>query len=200
MKLWAKTIWLAGTIVLALLSAPANAELRPPKVGLHMVWDCDGPYSRNYDLTVKRVQDNVVRYEGTLDGQAFFSEKHAGLTGTSLWFRLIGDRTQWFDFADFERLARLQPGTVFKGAVPARQGDEKWVWGYRVSVGAARTIDHKLLGKVRLVPVHEERRIYHGTYWSKMTTYVLPRLGVSVRWTFEDPKGVERCDLVALEG
>ena len=191
--------WAAGTLVLALTAGPALAELRAPKVGLRMVWACDGPYSKGYDLTVKRIKDDVARYEGTVDGQEYFSEKHVGLTGTSLWTRLFGDRAQWFDMEDFDGYRKLAPGSRFKGSVPARQGEDKWVWAHQISVGAPQTVNHKLLGKVKLVPVSEDRKIYHGTYWSKMTTYLLPELGVSVSWTYEDANGVEKCDLVALE-
>jgi len=192
--------WMASAVALTIASTSAFAELRAPKVGLRMVWDCEGPYSKHYDLTVRSIEDNTVRYEGKLDGQDFFSEKHADLTGTSLWIRLFGDRAQWFDAEDFDGYRMLTPGSLFKGAVPARQGEDKWVWGYQVSVGMPQTVNHKLLGKVQLVPVTEQRKIYHGTYWSKMTTYLLPELGVSVSWTYEDASGIERCDLVALEG
>lgn len=186
-------------LVVGSLAALAYAELKAPAIGTRMVWDCDGPYSRRYDLTVARIDKGVVRYEGLMDGESYFSEKHAGLTGTSLWHKLFGKRMQWFDMEDFEGFRQLVAGSRFKGAVSAVEGDDKWVWRYEVSVGQSQTVNHGVLGRVRLVPVSEKRTVVHGTYWSNMTTYLLPDEGVSVSWVYEDPKGVEHCDLVALE-
>jgi len=187
----------AGLVAAA--ASPALAELRAPKVGLHMIWDCTGPYSRRYDLTVVRIEDGIARYEGTVDDTPYFAEKDVTLTGTSLWIRLFGERVQWFDMEDFAGVRKLVPGSRFKGAVPARQGEDKWVWDYEVSIGQPQSVNHDVLGKVRLVPISESRKIFHGTYWSRMTTFVLPERGISVRWIYEDPKGVESCDLVKLE-
>ncbi len=186
-------------LVVGSLAAPTYAELKAPAIGTRMVWDCDGPYSRRYDLTVARIDKGVVRYEGLMDRESYFSEKHAGLTGTSLWHKLFGERMQWFDMEDFEGFRQLVAGSRFKGAVSAVEGDDKWVWRYEVSVGQSQTVNHGVLGRVRLVPVSEKRTVYHGTYWSNMTTYLLPDEGVSVSWVYEDPKGVEHCDLVTLE-
>ncbi len=199
MRMSIPLILLAAAISLALTAGPAHAELNAPKLGTRMVWDCDGPYSKRYDLTVARIEKDVVRYEGQLDGAPYFSEKHARLTGTSLWYELSGKRAQWFDMEDFEDFHELVPGSRFKGAVPAQRGEEKWVWDYEVSVGQAQDVKHRVLGTVRLIPVSEERKIFHGTYWSKMTTYLQPKAGVSVRWTYEDSNGVESCDLISLE-
>lgn len=179
---------------------PAEAaELRAPKVGTHMIWDCTGPYSQRYDLTVVKIENGIARYEGTLDGQPYFAEKDIKLTGTSLWVRLLGDRAQWFDMEDFAGFYKLKPGSRYKGAVPARQGEDKWVWDFEARVGQPQVVTHDVLGKVTLVPVTENRKIFHGTYWSRMTTFLLPERGISVRWIYEDPKGVESCDLVKLE-
>lgn len=194
-----RLLLLAGTSGLVLLPGPAHAKLKAPEVGTRMVWECNGPYSKRYDLKVVRVDDDIVRYEGVVDGQPYYSEKHAALTGTSLWYRLSGQRTQRFDMEDFEDFRELVPGSRFKGAIPAEQKDDKWVWDYQVNVGQPRAVNHRVLGKVLLVPVSERRKVFHGSYWSKMTTYILPEAGISVSWIYEDPKGVERCDLAALE-
>lgn len=199
MRMSKPPLLLAAIMSFGLAAGPAHAELNAPKLGTRMVWDCEGPYSQRYDLTVVRIEKDVVRYEGQLDGAPFFSEKHARLTGTSLWYELSGDRAQWFDMEDFEDFHKLVPGSRFKGAVPAQKGLEKWVWDYEVSVGQPQDVKHGVLGAVRLVPVSEERKIFHGTYWSRMTTFLQPKTGVSVSWTYEDSNGIELCDLISLE-
>lgn len=194
-------IKLACTIVLsaALATLPElllAAELQAPKAGANMVWECTGPFTKKYDLKIARIKDDVVRYEGKIDSGKYFAEKHAGLTGTSLWYRLIGKRRQWFDLEDFEDFRKMIPGSRFKGAVPALQNKDKWVWRYEISIGQPSEVDHPVLGKVELVPITEERSVFHGTYSSKMMTYLLPEKGLSVSWTYEDAKGVEKCDIV----
>ncbi len=192
-------LFLATTMSLGLAAGPADAELNAPKVGTRMVWECESPYSQRYELTVVRIENDVVRYEGQLDGAPFFSVKHALLTGTSLWTKLSGARTQWIDMEDFEDFHKLVPGSRFNGTVPAQSGKTKWVWDYEVRVGQPQDIRHPVLGNVRLVPIFEERKLFDGTYWSKMTIYLQPELGISVRWKYEDDKGVESCDLISLE-
>ncbi len=192
-------IVLAATMSSGLAAGPAHAELNAPKLGTRMVWDCEGPYSKRYELTVVETEKDVVRYEGQVDGVPYFSRKHARLTGTSLWYELSGNRAQWFDMEDFEGFYKLVPGSKFKGAVPTQSGEEKWVWDYEVSVGQPQDVKHRVLGAVRLTPVSEERKVFHGVYWSRMTTYLQPETGVSVRWTYEDTNGTERCDLISLE-
>lgn len=186
------------TLGMSLAATHAHAELKSPKVGDRMTWKCSGPYSKRYDLEVKKISDGIVHFEGVLDGKPYWAEKHATLIGTSLWVRLFGDRKQWFDMEDFEAFHKLVPGSRFKGAVPAQTGEDKWVWDYEVSVGQPQNINHPVLGSVTVVPASEERRIFHGDYWSKMTTYLQPDLGLSVSWVYDDPKGTEKCDLVSF--
>lgn len=193
---WLPLIALALT--LGVIATPAEAELKSPKVGDKMSWQCDGPYSKRYDLQVVNIADGIVRYEGLLDGQEYWTEKHARLIGTSLWVRLSGDRKQWFDMEDFEDYYKLAPGARFKGAVPAQTGQDKWVWDYQLSVGQPKQVNHPVLGRVTLQPASEERRVFHGTYSSRMTTYLHPETGLSVSWVYEDSKGIETCDLVSF--
>lgn len=184
---------LAALVVLPELAQAQ--ELQPPKVGSTMTWKCTGPYTRHYELKVMHIKNDIVRYDGKVDSGAYFAEKHAGLTGTSLWYRLIGKRRQWFDLEDFEDYRKMIPGSRFKGAVPALQDKDKWVWRYEISIGQPRDVDHPVLGKVQLIPISEKRSVFHGTYSSKTTTYLLPEKGLSVKWTYEDTKGEEICDL-----
>lgn len=184
---------------LALIIPTAGAELALPKVGSLMTWTCDGPFTAEYRVKVMKIDGDVVTYQGARDEDSYWTEKFAWLTGTTLWSRKSGSQFQWFDKEDFENYARLEPGTRFKGAVPAREGDDKWVWDYVITVDEAQTIQHALLGEVRIVPVTEKRSIYHGTYWSNMTSFVHPEKGLTVRWIYEDPRGLEDCDLTSIE-
>ena len=82
--------------------------------------------------------------------------------------------------------------------VSARRAGDQWVWKYEISIGQPRSVTHRTLGRVEVVPVSEERKIYFGTYWSRMTSYLVPDQGISLGWTYEDAEGVERCDLTDL--
>lgn len=174
-------------------------EVQAPKAGTRMVWECSGPFTTRYDLTVTGISDDVVRYEGEVDDGPYLAEKHRALTGTSLWSRLNDDRQQWFDFESFAEYRALGPGETFESSVPARHGPARWVWKYHVRLGQWESIRHPLLGEVRVLPVVERRRVFQGDYWSRMTTLVAPGSGLSVSWEFEDPDGLEKCDLVVLE-
>lgn len=191
---------LALALALLLPVASHADELRAPALGSRIVWECEGPFTSRYDLQVVSIIDNVVRYEGRIDDANYFAEKHEALTGTSLWYRLFGERRQWFDLEDFADYRLLRPGSRFKGAVPAQHEDNRWVWRYQIAVGQARDLAHPVLGEIRVVPVSEERSVFHGEYWSRMSTLVLPARGISVSWIYEDHSGTERCDLAELSG
>ena len=184
---------------LALAVSTAQADLEPAKLDRVMVWTCSGPFTQEYRVKVMKIDGDVVTYQGSRDEESYWVEKYAWLAGTTLWSKKSGARFQWFDNEDFDNYVKLEPGTRFRGAVPASEGDDKWVWDYTILVDEPQTIEHALLGTVQIVPVTEERRIYHGSYWSKMVSYVLPREGLTVRWIYEDPKGVEDCDLTGLD-
>ncbi len=194
-----KNVHLGVLLGLALVVSTAQADLKAPKLDTLMVWTCSGPFTQEYRVKVTKIDGDVVTYQGSRDEESYWVEKHTWLTGTTLWSTKSGSRFQWFDNEDFHNYVKLEPGTRFKGAVPAREGDDKWVWDYVIVVDEPQTIEHALLGKVQIVPVTEERRIYHGSYWSKMVSYVLPRQGLTVRWIYEDPSGVEDCDLTGLD-
>jgi hypothetical protein len=190
----------AGLVLGLALSLPAaGVELAPPAIASVMTWTCSGPFTTEYRVKVMKIDDDMVTYQGRRDDDSYWTEKFAWLTGTTLWSRKSGDQHQWFDKEDFENYVRLEPGARFKGAVPAREGDDKWVWDYVITVDEAQNLEHALLGDIRIVPITEERRIYHGTYWSNMTSFVLPEKGLTVRWIYEDPRGLEDCDLTGLD-
>ena len=194
----------AGLVVASLwlgISAPDayGLELEAPQTGTRMVWGCSGPFTTKYDLVVMGIREDVVRYEGEIDDGRYFAEKHRALTGTSLWSRLYGDRRQWFDFEAFSEYRMLKPGESFETAVPAQHGTDRWVWKYNIRLGQLKTIHHPVIGKVKIIPVIERRRVFHGDYWSRMETILAPELGLSVSWEYEDQSGLERCDLDLLE-
>lgn len=174
-------------------------ELEAPQAGTRMVWDCSGPFTTKYDLTVAEISKNIVRYEGEIDEGRYFSEKHWALTGTSLWSRLYDDRRQWFDFESLSEYRALKPGESFESAVPAQHGTDRWVWKYNIRLGELKTVHHPVIGEVKVIPVIERRRVFHGDYWSRMETILVPDLGLSVSWEYEDQVGLERCDLALFE-
>lgn len=174
-------------------------QLEAPKMGTRMVWECTGPFTARYDLTIVGISNDVVRYEGETDQGRYFAEKHWALTGTSLWSRLYDDRRQWFDFEAFAEYRTLKSGESFESAVPAQHGTDRWVWKYNIRLGQLKTIHHPVTGAVNVIPVIERRRVFHGDYWSRMETILAPDLGLSVSWEYEDRHGLERCDLVLFE-
>ena len=189
-----------GCLWLGIAASDAyGLELEAPKTGTRMVWDCSGPFTTKYDLTVTGISEDVVRYEGEIDEGRYFAEKHSALTGTSLWSRLYDDRRQWFDFEAFSEFRALKPGESFESAVPAQHGTDRWVWKYNIRLGQLKTIHHPLIGEVDVIPVIERRRVFHGEYWSRMETILAPELGLSLSWEYEDRAGLERCGLVLFE-
>lgn len=189
-----------GSLWLGITASDAfGLELEAPQTGTRMVWDCTGPFTTKYDLTVTGISEDVVRYEGEIDDGRYFAEKHRALTGTSLWSRLYDDRRQWFDFEAFSEYRTLKPGESFESAVPAQHGTDRWVWKYNIRLGELKTIHHPVIGEVKVIPVIERRRVFRGDYWSRMETMVAPDIGVSVSWEFEDEDGLERCDLAIYE-
>lgn len=172
--------------------------LKAPRIGTLMTWQCTGPYSKEYIVKVSSVTDGVVRYNGKVDGAKYWADKPANLTGTTLWIHKNGGRAQELDMEDFDGLDELRPGSRFKGAVAARDGDVKWVWAYRVAIGQPKAVKNKVLGRVSVVPVIERRRVYHGDYWSEMTSMLEPKAGITIEWFYRDPKGTEHCVLTEL--
>jgi len=196
-----KAKWIFSCVILvtqAFTVSAFAAELKPPKLGTQLTWECTGPFAQQYKVEITQIKDGIVLYQGSVDRDTYWVEKSAALTGTTLWSKKIGERYQWWDKEDFEGFRKLKSGTRFKGAVPAQEGNDKWVWQYVITVGQPRRAKHRVLGDVALVPVSERRRVLHGKYWSNNTSYVHPELGISVSWTYEDARGQEECDLVEL--
>lgn len=179
-------------------SLAGQSILKAPRVGTLMIWQCEGPYSKEYIVKVASVTDGMVRYNGKVDGAKYWADKPANLTGTTLWTHKNGGRAQEVDLEDFAGLSELRPGARFKGAVAARDGDVKWVWAYKIGIDGPKVVNSKVLGKVSVIPVVEHRRVYHGDYWSEMKSMVEPKLGITVEWFYRDPKGSEHCVLTEL--
>ena len=97
------------------------------------------------------------------------------------------------------RRSPFEPGSVFRGPVPARAGEEFLVWDYEITVGLSKRINHDVLGWITVVPITEKRKIFHRDYTATLVTLLEPKQGVSVSWTYTDEKGREECDLVRLD-
>ena len=177
----------------------ARAELKPPSVGDLMRWRCSGPYTTSYAAVVTRNKGDLVRYEMTTDNSRYWIEQSSRFIGTTLWNHKAGDETQWFHDDEFNGFEELSPGRRFRGAVAAQKGASTWVWDYDVSIGEPKQLDQPPLGPLTVSVVVEQRKIYFGQYCSRMTSYVVPDRGLTVRWTYEDPAGVEHCDLSDYE-
>lgn len=187
-------------------SAGGTAEVNAPRIGTRLKWSCTGPYTTDYDITVEGIEKGLVKYSGKIayagSDRSYYpyeTEKHWTLTGTGLWSSMTGDRRQWFDYEYFREFARLEPGSVFRGPVPARAGEELLVWDYEITVGLSKRINHDVLGWITVVPITEKRKIFHRDYTATLVTLLEPKQGVSVSWTYTDEKGREECDLVRLD-
>jgi hypothetical protein len=196
----AKSIRLAVSLAAfgVLVSGTASAALNPPAVGTVMTWTCTGDHAKEYVVKVASITDGVVRYQSKMDGVKYWAEKPAGLTGTTLWLRKNKGQVQDVNMEDFAEVAMLRPGSRYKGAVAASDGDAKWVWGYKVAIGRSRSVQNRILGNVALVQILEWRHVYHGDYRSEMTSMVEPNLGITVEWQYRDNKGREHCVLSKL--
>ena len=129
---------------------------------------------------------------------AYRVQKPTWLTGTTLWTKKNDNGFQWMDEEDFRGSQNCKPGSRFKSAVPIQLGEEKWVWNYLLTVGQPKRTSIPCLGTWSLVPLSEKRRVYHGDYWSNMTSFVAPDLGITVSWVWEDPRGKEECELTSF--
>lgn len=181
-----------------LVSGTANAALNPPTVGTVMTWACTGDHAKEYVIKVSSITDGVVHYQGKVDGTKYWAEKPASLTGTTLWLRKNRGQIQVVDMEDFADIAILRPGSRYKGAVAASDGDAKWVWGYKIAIGRSRTVRNQILGNVTLISILESRHVYHGDYRSEMSSLVEHNLGITVEWKYRDNKGLEHCVLSKL--
>ena len=186
-------------------AAGGVAKVNPPRIGTRLKWSCTGPYTADYDITVEGIDQGLVKYSGKIvyagsdtSSYPYETEKHWTLTGTGLWSSMIGDKRQWFDYEYFRKFAKLEPGSVFRGPVPARAGEALWVSDFEISVGDSQRIDHDVLGRITVVPVTEKRKIFHRDYTATLVTLLEPKQGISVSWTYTDEKGKEECDLVRV--
>jgi len=187
------------------LAAGGIARVNAPRVGTRLKWSCTGPYTTDYDVTVEGIDKGLVKYSGKIayagTGSSYYpyeTEKHWTLTGTGLWSSMTGDKRQWFDYEYFRDFAKLEPGSVFRGPVPARAGEEYSVWDFEISVGDSKRINHDVLGRISVVPITEKRKIFHNDYTATLVTLLEPKRGISVSWTYTDKNGRETCDLVRL--
>ncbi len=183
------------------------ARVKAPRIGARLEWSCTGPYTTNYDISVKGIDRGLVKYSGKIvyagsdsSSYPYETEKHWTLTGTGLWSSMTGEKRQWFDYEYFRDFAKLEPGRVFRGPVPARAGEERFVWDYEITVGESQRINHNVLGRITVVPITEKRKIFHKDYTATLVTLLEPKQGISVSWTYTDEKGKEECNLVRLSG
>ena len=186
-------------------AAGGTAKVNAPRIGTRLKWSCSGPYTAEYDITVRGIDKGLVKYSGEIlyagSTSAYYpyeTEKHWTLTGTGLWSSMTGDKRQWFDYEYFQEFAKLKPGSVFRGPVPARAGESQWVSNFEITIGDRKRIDHDVLGRITVVPITEKRKIFHKDYTATLVTLLEPKRGISVSWTFTDEKGKEECDLVRL--
>ena len=190
---------LISALTLCSLQVMADGRVRAPEIGERTVWECRGPWNHMYDLTVVEVNDGVITYKGERDGEDYLVLKHVNYLGTTLWSQQGSDKFQQVDPYYFSGLNKLQLGSVFKGPVPAKFENDAWVWEYEVGVGKTKRVKVPHVGNVDVVSVTESRRIFHGTYHTKMQSEIAPSLGITVRWKFSDPFGEEVCWLTKYE-
>jgi len=186
-------------------AAGGTAKVNAPRIGTRLKWSCTGPYTTDYEITVEGIDKGLVKYGGKIayagSDSSYYpyeTEKHWTLTGTGLWSSMTGDKRQWFDYEYFRDFAKLEPGSVFRGPVPGRAGEELLVSDFEITVGGSKRINHDVLGRITVVPITEKRKIFHSDYTATLVTLLEPKRGISVSWTYTDEKGKEECDLVRL--
>ena len=192
-------IWSLILIFWTCIPVFADGKVRAPKVGERTVWTCKGPWTQTYDLTVEKVNDGVITYKGSRNGENYYVLKRVDYLGTTLWSKYGEDKFQYIDPHYFSDLKNLQFGAVIKGPVPAAIEKDKWVWEYEIGVGKAKKADVPNVGTVAVVEITEHRSIFHGTYNTKMQSIIVPSLGITLRWKFSDPVGEEECWLTKYD-
>lgn len=202
MKLGIPTAALAALVISA-LSVPAQAEISPPKVGLTQHFQCTGPYAKASSYTVSSVENGIVRIDALQDGKAQWLKKPYTATGINLYTEYQrndgkGVSKMSLDMELLAEYAKLKPGWHEKFNVRERGGRNR-EWGYDVRVGEPKMIEHEILGKIRVVPVYEKRKIWKGSYSSDLEEWVDPARGVPIAWVYKDKNGVRDCKLIGVE-
>ncbi len=180
------------------------AGIQVPPAGTTLVYDCEGPWAKQYVDKIAWVRDGIVRTEGTNDGKAFWVEEPVYTFGLTLFTERESSKgkgryTQSFDIDNLEELAELKPGSTYGGSVTERDRNGRWTWRYDISVGEPQTIDHPTRGKVDVIPVTEKRMSYQGSYSAVITSSYEQNSGLFIRWHYKDPEGEETCDLAKME-
>ena len=198
--------WKAGfgaLMFLLLHAAAANAEIQPPEAGRTTEFKCSGPYGENLTSTISEINKGVARIEMDRDGKAEWLEKPVNAFGLTVFKRRQrndgkGVRKQSLDDDVLAQYAKLEPGSEFQFDVSERHDEGKWRWGYKVKVGQPETISHDLLGEIQVISVSEKRKVWKGSYSSKMNVLLYPKGGMSVAWTYKDSKGTQECKLIGV--
>lgn len=184
---------------------PAHAEMKMPKVGTVGTWECSGPYGSERTSKVVRVENGIIREEGYTSGrgETFVEQTLLGI-GTTLFKKLDyadgkGVRGQKYDEDDFRGYEKLESGSKFSGTVSEWHRKGSWDWRYTIEIGKPKTINHKVFGEIQVTPVIEKRNVVGGDYRSELEMLVYPELGLELRFTYKDGKGVYECDITAYE-
>ncbi len=196
-----------GCVILGigLITASAHAELKMPKVGATVTYECTGPYGGERMSKVVWVENGIIREEGFTSGrgETFVEETLVGI-GTTLFKKRDradgkGLRHQKYDEQDFKDYVKLEPGSKFSGVVKAWHRKGRWDWKYSIEVGDPKTIKHKVFGEIEVIPVLEKRYIRGGRYKSELNMLVYPELGLELSFMYKDGKRDYECDLTSYE-
>ncbi len=189
---------------LALGAECAVAGIQVPPVGTTLVYQCEGPWSKEYVDRIVWVKDGMVRTEGTVDGRDVWIEEPVFAFGLTLFSERKSSKggdlfKQSFDIESIEKIADLEPGATFGGTVTEWDQYGRWTWRYDLSVGEPQMIEQPIRGKVEVIPVVEKRFAYQGSYSSEMTVSYEKESGIAVHWRFKKVDGEQSCDLVKME-
>ena len=185
-------------------SSPLQAEIQAAEVGRTHTVSCVGPWVKKIVHKVAWVKDGIIRFEGTYDERTDWLEKPVSLIGATLFSRRDrgdgkGVRTMSFDMDDFAGYTKLSPGSTFSGTSREKHATANWQWGHEITVGATKTIDHPVLGKIEVTEISEKRQVWGGSYTSESKALVYPKGGISVHTEYKDKDGQSVCNIVANE-
>ena len=195
------SLLLAGSLVA--VSGMASAEIMAPAVGTKLAFSCTGAYDDSHSMTLVKNDNGKLRFEGKDGDRSSWVEKDVSTLGLTVFMRRDrgdgeGVRAQSYDEDDFLAYAALKPGSSIEADVRERKSGSKWEWGYEISIGEPRTLDHPVAGTVEVVEVSEKRKVYGGKYSSSMTVDLVPAMGITTRWVYRDSEGSQTCELTEM--
>lgn len=178
------------------------AEMAPPPIGRHAAYVCTGNFGSQREYTVRSINGDIVRIDGSSGGKQGYTLKPFWLGGTRLYQErgFNGRVTQiTVGLEDFAGLRTLTPGTNLEGSIAEQSSDgQSTRWNVAIGVRSGHAIDNDILGHVDVAVIQE---VWIGeSVTIKAVTNLAPSRSIVVSWRHEMSDGrYDDCKLAALD-